>query len=220
VAICAGSPVTLTGSGATTYSWTGGVANGVAFTPTSSASYTLTGTATNGCSSTAVKSVTVNALPALGATTNKATLCAGQTAMLTASGALSYTWSTTQQTAVITVSPTITTTYTLSGTNANGCTASLVVVQNVSPCTGLEDLTAAEPEIRFYPNPNKGSFTVVSDDDMTLSLLNSLGESVKTISLSDGNEHHLQIEGLSQGIYFLVCRQASYTMVQKIVVTE
>ncbi len=220
VAICAGSPVTLTGSGATTYSWTGGVMNGVAFTPASSASYTLTGTAANGCSSTTVKSVTVNALPALGATTNKAMLCVGQTATLTASGAITYTWSTTQQTAVIAISPTVTTTYTLSGTNANGCTASLAVLQSVSPCTGLEDLTAAGPGIRFYPNPNKGSFTLVSDDDTELSLVNSLGELVKTISLSDRNNHYLQIEGLSQGIYFLLCREASHTSVQKIVVTE
>ncbi len=220
VAVCAGFPVTLTGSGATTYSWTGGVMNGIAFAPTSSASYTVTGTSANGCSSTAMKSVTVNALPALGATTNKATLCVGQTASLTASGAVSYTWSTTQQTAVIAISPTTTTTYTLSGTGANGCTANLLVVQNVSPCTGLEDVTAAGPEIRFYPNPNKGSFTVVSEVDMTLSLINSPGELLKTISLSDGNEHHVQIEGLSQGIYFLVCRQASQVMVQKIIVTE
>lgn len=220
VAVCAGSPVTLTGSGATTYTWTGGVMNGVAFTPTSSASYTLTGTAANGCSSTTVKSVTLNALPALGATTNKATLCVGQTASLTASGAVSYTWSTTQQTAVIAISPTITTSYTLSGTGANGCTGNLVIIQNVSPCTGFEDITATGPAIRFYPNPNNGSFTIVSEDDMDLSLVNSLGALVKTISLSGGNDHRLQMEGLAPGIYFLVCSQGSQSMVQKVVVTE
>lgn len=218
--VCAGSSLTLSGTGASTYTWTGGVMNGIAFTPTSSASYTLTGTSANGCSSMAVKSVTVNALPALGATTNKTTLCAGQTATLTASGAVSYTWSTAQQAAAISISPSTTTTYTLSGTGANGCTANLLVVQNVSPCTGLEDVAAAGPQIRFYPNPNKGSFTLVSDVDATISLLNSLGEQVQTIRLNGGNEHHLQIEGLSQGIYFLVCRQASQATVQKIVVTE
>jgi len=220
VAVCAGAPVTLSGSGAATYAWTGGVVNGVAFTPTASASYTLTGTSANGCSSTAVKSVTVNPLPSLGATTNKATLCVGQTASLTASGALSYTWSTSQQTAVIAVSPATTTTYTLSGTNANGCTASLAVTQSVSPCTGLEDLSATGARVRFYPNPNKGSFTVVSDNDLDLSLVNSLGETLKILSLTDGNQHNIQVEGLSQGIYFLVGGQASYGVVQKIVVTE
>jgi hypothetical protein len=218
--LCAGSALTLTGSGANTYTWTGGVVNGVAFTPATSASYTLAATDVNGCRNTAVKSVTVNARPFLGATTNKASLCPGQTAMLTASGALSYTWSTTQQTAVIAVSPTVTTTYTLSGTDVNGCSGTLAVVQQVSPCTGLEDVSAARPEIRCYPNPNKGSFTLVSPDDVALSLVNSLGELLKTINLTDGNNHHVQIEGLSQGIYFLVCRQASQSIVQKIVVTE
>ncbi len=220
VAVCAGSPVTLNGSGAVTYSWTGGITNGLAFTPTSSATYTLTGTSANGCSGIAVKSVTVNALPALGATTSQAMLCAGQAATLTASGATSYTWSTAQQTALIVIHPTVTTTYTLSGTNSNGCTASLAVVQNVSACTGLEDALAAGPQIRLYPNPNKGSFIVSSDRDMALSLLNSLGELLKVFSLNGENNHHLQIEGLSQGIYFLVFREATSAIAQKVLVTE
>lgn len=219
-AVCNGSPVTLNATGAGTYTWTNGIANGVAFSPSVTATYTVNGTDINGCSGSAAVSVTVNALPALSAATSKATLCAGQTATLTAAGAVSYTWSTSQQTAAIDVSPTVTTTYTLSGTGANGCVGTLAVVQNVSPCTGLEDMSATEPEIRFYPNPNDGSFMVSADRDMTLSLVNSLGGLVRTISLSEGNEHRLQIEGLAQGIYFLVCREASHTMVQKIVVAE
>ncbi|MDV7390499.1 hypothetical protein RZS08_04055, partial [Arthrospira platensis SPKY1] len=43
-AICAGESVTLTASGAASYTWTGGVSNGVAFTPTSTANYTVVGT--------------------------------------------------------------------------------------------------------------------------------------------------------------------------------
>ena len=49
--VCLGNNITLTGSGATSYSWTGGVSNGVAFSPSSSNTYTVTGTASNGCSS-------------------------------------------------------------------------------------------------------------------------------------------------------------------------
>ena len=64
--VCDGSSVTLNGSGAGggSYSWTGGVSNGVSFTPTSSSSYTVTGTDGNGCSNTATATVTVNPLPA------------------------------------------------------------------------------------------------------------------------------------------------------------
>jgi hypothetical protein len=220
VVICAGTLITLTGSGANTYTWTGGVVNGAAFAPTASASYTVTGTATNGCTNTAVSSLTVNALPALGASTSNATLCVGQTATLTASGALSYTWSTTQQTPAIAVSPTITTTYTLSGTNANGCIGRLAVLQSVSPCTGLEQLKASLSGIRFYPNPNNGSFIVQSDLDVDLSLLNSLGELVKKIQLNGGNDRRFRIEGLSQGIYFLVSQAGAQAVALKIVVTE
>ena len=59
--ICKGQPVTLTASGAATYSWTSGVTNGTAFTPTNTATYTVTGTSFVGsCTNTAVASVTVN----------------------------------------------------------------------------------------------------------------------------------------------------------------
>jgi len=53
----------------------------------------------------------------------------GQSTTLTASGAVSYIWSTGQTGATITVTPSETTTYTVTGTDANGCTgtASLTV---------------------------------------------------------------------------------------------
>jgi hypothetical protein len=57
--ICNGSTVTLSGSGASSYSWSGGVNNATAFTPASTQTYTVTGTS-SGCSSTAQITVTVN----------------------------------------------------------------------------------------------------------------------------------------------------------------
>jgi gliding motility-associated-like protein len=63
--ICYGSPVVLTASGAATYSWSGGITNGVSFTPTTSTVYTVVGTASNGCSSSAIIPVNVGA-PSVG----------------------------------------------------------------------------------------------------------------------------------------------------------
>jgi hypothetical protein len=57
--ICAGDPVTLTGGGAVTYSWSNGVTNGVAFNPASTQTYTVTGTDANGCSNFATVEVVV-----------------------------------------------------------------------------------------------------------------------------------------------------------------
>jgi hypothetical protein len=61
--ICAGALLTLTGGGATSYKWTGGVTNGQPFAaPATSTTYTVTGT-DDGCSNKASISITVNPVP-------------------------------------------------------------------------------------------------------------------------------------------------------------
>ncbi|MES2132340.1 MAG: T9SS type A sorting domain-containing protein, partial [Bacteroidota bacterium] len=58
--VCKGQTVTLTGQGAITYTWTGGVTNGTAFTPTNTITYTVTGQGANTCKATAAITVSVN----------------------------------------------------------------------------------------------------------------------------------------------------------------
>ena len=60
--ICLGTPVTLSGTGGTTYSWSNGITNGTSFTPAlGTSAYTVTGTDANGCQNT--DQVTVNVVP-------------------------------------------------------------------------------------------------------------------------------------------------------------
>lgn len=64
--ICQGDAVVLNGAGAGyggSYTWNGGVTNGVAFTPFGTTTYEVTGTTTDGCSNTDEVIVTVNPLP-------------------------------------------------------------------------------------------------------------------------------------------------------------
>ena len=70
--VCNGTPTTLTASGANTYVWSGGITNGVSFTPTSTTSYSVTGTNTgmlnglgtrNTCRSTSSINVQVKPIP-------------------------------------------------------------------------------------------------------------------------------------------------------------
>jgi gliding motility-associated-like protein len=75
--VCSGSPVTLTGSGATSYSWDNGVTDGVSFTPTSTTTYTVTGTDANGCTGTDNVLVTVNPSPTFTITSTNPTTCGG-----------------------------------------------------------------------------------------------------------------------------------------------
>ncbi|MBD3636137.1 MAG: PKD domain-containing protein [Crocinitomicaceae bacterium] len=57
--ICSGDQVTLTGGGASTYTWDNGVTNGVAFTPTGTTTYTVTGDDGSGCTAQATITIVV-----------------------------------------------------------------------------------------------------------------------------------------------------------------
>ncbi|HRF99754.1 MAG TPA: PKD domain-containing protein [Bacteroidia bacterium] len=115
--ICSGGSVVETLTGATTYTWLpNGSGTTSTLTPTSTTIYTITGS-TGGCVS-AVRNVTVTVTqnPTVNIVASSSTICAGQTATLTASGATAYAWLPgAQTTTVITVTPTITTTYTVNG---------------------------------------------------------------------------------------------------------
>ena len=68
--VCFGSSVTLNGTGANTYTWDGGISNGVSFTPTTGVNvYTVTGTSINGCVNSDDVTITVNDLPIVSAGT-------------------------------------------------------------------------------------------------------------------------------------------------------
>jgi gliding motility-associated-like protein len=121
VTVCAGNIATLTASGANTYTWNTGVTGiTISPSPTVTTNYTVVGTDGNNCTNIGTSTVTVNPLPTISA--NTAIICAGNTATLTANGANTYTWNTGTTGASITPSPTITTNYTVSGTDANNCT--------------------------------------------------------------------------------------------------
>jgi hypothetical protein len=55
--VCNANPVTLTASGASTYTWSNGITNGVAFTPTGVATYTVNATDANNCKNTATVTI-------------------------------------------------------------------------------------------------------------------------------------------------------------------
>ncbi|MFM2038009.1 MAG: hypothetical protein RL432_948 [Bacteroidota bacterium] len=134
--VCTGTSVTLSGSGASTYTWNNGVSNGVSFTPNNTQTYTVTGTDGNGCTNTAQTTVTVNALPMVGASTNQ-TVCAGTSVTLSGSGASTYTWNN-GVTNGVSFTPNNTQTYTVTGTDGNGCTntAQTTVTVNALPMVG------------------------------------------------------------------------------------
>ncbi|MBO3097921.1 Ig-like domain-containing protein [Gelidibacter pelagius] len=121
--ICAGSSATLTATGGSTYLWsTGATTASISVSPSSTTTYSVTAYDSTGKYShiDEVK-VTVNSMPTVSVGKN-ITITSGESTKLTASGAQSYKWSTGETGASINVSPTSTTTYTVTGTR-NGCDA-------------------------------------------------------------------------------------------------
>jgi len=152
--ICSGSSITLTAGGATSYSWSPSLglsaSSGISVTanPLITTTYTVTGTNVNGCISTAAVVVTVNPDPAITVSPPSASICAGENVTLTASGALSYSWSPATGLSAtnlpsVDAEAAVTTTYTVTGTDSNGCSgmnAVTVTVNQVPVLTSVADL--------------------------------------------------------------------------------
>ncbi|WP_317898458.1 glycine-rich protein [Aurantibacillus circumpalustris] len=138
--LCAGGSVTLTATGnATNYVWSGGaggITNGVGFTPPLTATYTVIGTSALSCTAFATMPVTVYPTPVNVPTANPGLVCIGGSSTLSATGALSYTWSSATQTvntANFIVTPVLgTTTYTITKANSS-CVNTQVLSLQTNP---------------------------------------------------------------------------------------
>jgi predicted transcriptional regulator len=143
--ICNGASTTLTASGASTYTWSGGLGNNIVVnvSPASATTYTVTVTNSNGCTDSETATVTVNSLP-VAVISGITTVCNGTSTTLTATGAGLYAWSNSLgSNAGITVSPVTNTSYTVTVTDANGCTDSETATVSVAlpPVAAIAGIT-------------------------------------------------------------------------------
>ena len=133
-AICPGSCANITPSGASVYTVTPG--GSMIVCPIITTVYSIVGTNGTGCLSSPVTvTVTVNPTPNISASANPAIICSGNSSTLTAIGGVTYTWSSPPggNSATVVVTPTVTQTYTVNGSNAFGCSGAATVVVNVTP---------------------------------------------------------------------------------------
>ena len=142
--ICSGECTTLTATGAYWYSWepvTGlnpTTGSTVIACPLVTTIYTVSGTDLNGCVNTAQTTLKVNPLPSIAVTPKNGKICIGDNIILTATGGITYLWSPSDGLsattgAVVTAYPTVTTTYTVTGTDLNGCSNTTTAVVTVNP---------------------------------------------------------------------------------------
>lgn len=134
--ICNGSTSVLIAGGADTYSWSDGLGNGSSktVTPSTTTTYTVTGTSASGCIGTATVSVTVNPLPIVSINPSQSSICFGNSTTLIANSDISLTsfvWNNNLSGNNIIVTPSATTTYSVTGTTSEGCTDTAFVTINV-----------------------------------------------------------------------------------------
>lgn len=182
--ICEGSWVTLSASGAISYAWsTGSTSPVITISPASSTSFTVTGTNALGCSDVATSVITVLPAPSLQISPANPIICAGGSINLLASGAQSYSWNTGSTLDNITVSPSATTTYSLTGTDVNGCTSesSITVTVNALPAAftvgggGAYCAGTTGPEVTLSGSVSGVNYRLIHDGMPTANLIAGTG---------------------------------------------
>ena len=139
--LCEGESTVLTASGASTYSWSHGLGSGSSktVTPTSTTTYSVTGTY-NSQTASATVTVYVDPIPDITLTASNQNICEGNSTTLTANGGDFYYWSHDWwlEDATTTVTPSQTTTYTVTGYNSAYCSnsASITITVSEAPVAG------------------------------------------------------------------------------------
>lgn len=194
--ICPGDSASLYVNGGVGYQWsTGDTAANIFVTPLATTTYYVTAS-DNVCSLVDSVMVHVSQLPNVDAGADQS-ICMGDSINLSAIGGLDYVWNTGDSTANISVSPLTTTTYYVTATNANGCTASdnivITVVSDItvsisgdtSLCLGDSTLLSVSGANSYSWNTGQtdSSITVLPTVNTNYTVVGNIGSCSDTASI-------------------------------------
>jgi hypothetical protein len=208
VTLCGVGQVTLTATGASVYSWSNGITNGVPFTAeVGSNSYLVTGIDANGCSNTDIVMVTVNNVPVATAT------AANQLTIVASPAGMSYQWINCATNTPILGANNQTFTATANGsykvivTGMGGCadTSACVNINSV----GLEN-NQADLGISLYPNPTTGNVFVnmPATEEATITVFDAQGKVVMTLENAQ-NGSVIELSEVQYGMYMIQVANAN-----------
>lgn len=223
-AVCAGQNVMLTALGGVTYTWSGSTTNNSSthvVTPLTSTTYSVWGANSFGCAKMAVQPIVVNQLPNINASSaSPSQICVGEKVVLSATGGASFSWISNTSSSIlsganVTVSPNVTSTYTITGTDINGCSNVATLTQVVDACTGLSE-SAIAAGFNVYPNPSAGEFTIEGVNGAQLEVVDLTGKVVYTNTIN-GGKVTLNMNNASNGVYFLKLQSQGSVNIVKLI---
>ncbi|WP_317896980.1 T9SS type A sorting domain-containing protein [Aurantibacillus circumpalustris] len=245
--ICAGNSTQLTASSNNTIYWYttppplgNPVGTGTSLvTPELSAGYyTYYAVAeNNGLTSdiTAMEVVMVYPNPTITITSNIRNLCANETATLTVSGTTYYEWENGPVSSKITIRPTTSQEFKVTGINTAGCSSSAVYMQSVITCsthhsneilskqfTNIDDIQTNQKLFTVYPNPNNGDFNIsvnTISESTRIEIYNGVGSLVYSEKII--NElSNVNLSDYSNGIYIVRIIENNKVLNQEKVIKE
>lgn len=201
--ICSGANATLQASSATSYSWsTGATTSSIIVSPSITTNYTVVGINNPGlCSATATVSQVVQPLPTLTVTGN-GSICAGNSATINVNGAVSYSWNTGATTNSIIVSPTVTSNYTVTGTNTlTNCARTETLSLEVNICTTISEQNS-NSGFEIFPNPVVDILIVNLMNDSEINLYDLTGKIIFS-EVRTAGKAVLNLELCEPGVFLL-----------------
>lgn len=105
-------------------------------------------------------------------------------------------------------------------TNLNGMIEGIIVKLRENSVIGIAELNNEGASLLTFPNPNSGSFTIQTKEDVVLEIVDEIGQLVKTVKLDTNNNHQITIIGLADGVYCLKDKLSGVVIKSKIVVVR
>jgi hypothetical protein len=150
--------------------------------------------------------------------TGNTNICNGETTIVSASGANSYSWSTKSSGSAISINPSVTTTYSVTGYNAiSGCSSSQIFTVVVTDCTTIfDEIVSNDLAFSIYPNPSNNYLLVENKIELRILLSDQQGRILFDAVLEPGR-NTIDLSDRDNCVYFLKCITKNGTINKRIV---
>ena len=147
------------------------------------------------------------------------TICEGQSITLTAANGSSYSWSNGQTGSSVTVSPSQTTTYTV--TTNSPCVSTASITVTVDPCLGINE-NDQDDLLVLYPNPTNSSMTIEGENLINYQHVELRDVTGRLILIEDvsGSKMNINLSEVANGNYIIHILGTENSITRKIQVVK